>query len=49
MNPERYVPDFESLDPRERKALVETKWPDDIIRQQEQKSILEGILTERML
>ncbi len=48
MNPERYVPDFEILDPREQKALVETKWPGDIIRQQEQKSILEGILTERM-
>lgn len=47
-NPEKYVPDFKSLDPREQKALIETKWPGDIARQQQQKSILEGILTERM-
>ncbi|SFB10890.1 hypothetical protein SAMN05660845_1650 [Flavobacterium swingsii] len=37
---------WESLDPRQQKALIEKKWPSDILRQKEQQNILKGILTE---
>lgn len=46
-NPEKYIPDFRSLDPRQQEALLTKKWPGDIARQQEHKQILEGILRER--
>ncbi|MCU7556016.1 hypothetical protein OCL06_15605 [Alteromonas sp. ASW11-19] len=36
--------DWNSLDPRQQKALIEKKWPSDIQRQREQQSILQGIL-----
>ncbi|MDY6930139.1 MAG: RHS repeat-associated core domain-containing protein, partial [Pseudomonadota bacterium] len=39
--------DWNSLDPRQQKALLEKKWPSDIQRQREQQSILQGILDER--
>ncbi len=39
--------DWDSLDPRQQRALLEKKWPSDIKRQREQKNILEGILSER--
>lgn len=39
--------DWESLDPRQQKALLEKKWPSDVARQEEQKSILQGIIKER--
>jgi hypothetical protein len=47
-NPQRYIPNFDTLDPRQQKALPD-KWQGDINRQSEQKTILEGILKERRL
>ncbi|MEZ4736343.1 MAG: hypothetical protein R3E79_55360 [Caldilineaceae bacterium] len=46
-NPRKYIPEWDDLDPRQQKHLVETKWLKDIERQQEQKDILQGILNER--
>lgn len=46
-NPEKHIPDFKKLDPRQQEALVNKKWPSDIQRQSEQLDILEGILKSR--
>ncbi|AGN36393.1 pre-toxin TG domain-containing protein [Bacillus paralicheniformis] len=46
-NPEKHIPHFKSLDPRQQEALITKKWPSDIKRQQEQKQILEGILKSK--
>ena len=43
-NPEKHIPDWPSLDPRERESLLNRKWPQDIQRQTEQLEILEGLL-----
>lgn len=43
-HPERHIPDWSSLDPRQRDALVNKKWPSDIQRQTEQLDILEALL-----
>jgi hypothetical protein len=43
-NPEKHIPTWKSLDPRQQKALLEKKWPTDIQRQSEQLEILEGLL-----
>ena len=43
-NPEKFIPDFKELDPRQQKALLERKWPSDIRRQQQQLDILKGLL-----
>ena len=48
-DPEHNVTGFVRLDPRQQQALIESKWPADIKRLQEQKAILEGILQERDL
>jgi RHS repeat-associated protein len=45
-NPEKKIPNFKQLDPRQQKALLESKWPGDIQRQQEQADILRGLLGE---
>jgi hypothetical protein len=47
-NPQKYIPNFDTLDPRQRKALPD-KWQADINRQSEQKNILEEIIKERRL
>ena len=39
--------DWDTLDPRQQRALVTKKWPSDIQRQREQQDILKGILEER--
>ena len=39
--------DWDALDPRQQKALIEKKWPSDIQRQVEQQDILKGILSEK--
>lgn len=39
--------DWDSLDPRQQKALLEKKWPSDIQRQQVTIEIFKGILKER--
>ncbi|MED0681371.1 hypothetical protein P4S83_18405 [Aneurinibacillus thermoaerophilus] len=46
-NPEKYIPNFRNLDPRQQQALIHKKWPSDIKRQMEQKQILEGILKSK--
>ncbi|TRU51094.1 MAG: hypothetical protein EWV49_01890 [Microcystis aeruginosa Ma_QC_Ch_20071001_S25] len=47
-DPQKFISDFDKLDPRQQKALPD-KWQRDINRQIEQKTILEGILRERRL
>jgi RHS repeat-associated protein len=39
--------DWEKLDPRQQKHLIEVKWPGDIKRGMEQKSILQEILNQK--
>ena len=46
--PQKFIPDFDNLDPRQQKALPD-KWQSGINRQSEQKTILEGLLKERGL
>jgi len=46
-NPEKYIPNFRQLNPRQQEALITEKWLGDIQRQMEQKDILEGILRGR--
>ncbi len=46
-NPEKHIPDFKKLDPRQQENLINKKWPSDIQRQSEQLDILEGILKSR--
>lgn len=46
-NPKSKISNWDSLDPREQQGLLNKKWPGDIARQEEQKAILKGILSER--
>ncbi|MEZ4864116.1 MAG: RHS repeat-associated core domain-containing protein [Caldilineaceae bacterium] len=46
VNPEKYIPNFRELDPRQQEALLTRKWPADIQRQIEQLEILKGLLDE---
>jgi len=46
-NPEKYIPSFGQLDPRQQAALINKKWPSDVQRQSEQLDILKGLLNER--
>jgi hypothetical protein len=43
-NPEKHIPNWSSLDPRQQEALIQKKWPSDIQRQAEQLEILNGLL-----
>jgi len=43
-NPEGKIPNLRALDPRQQAALLNSKWPGDIARQQEQLEILRGLL-----
>jgi len=45
-NPEKFIPHFKQLDPRQQKALIQSKWPSDIKRQQEQTAILKKLLNK---
>ena len=45
-DPSKHIKDFNKLDPRQQKALVEKKWPSDIQRQQEQLDILKGLRSD---
>ena len=44
VNPEKHIPNWRNLDPRQRQALVTKKWPSDIQRQKEQLAILKSLL-----
>ena len=46
-NPKNHIPNWDDLDPRQQRNLLEKKWLKDIERQQEQMDILKGILQER--
>ncbi|MBX7066664.1 MAG: hypothetical protein K1X28_05485 [Parachlamydiales bacterium] len=48
MNPVKHCPDWEKLDPRQREALVNKKWPSEIQVYEQQKNILQAILNERV-
>jgi hypothetical protein len=42
-NPRDHIREWDALDPRQRDALVNRKWPSDIQRQMEQRDILQGL------
>lgn len=46
-NPGAHIDDWASLDPRQQQALLNSKWPGDVARQQEQLDILRRILESR--
>lgn len=46
-NPVKYYPDWESLYPKRKTALLEKLWPDEILNLTEEKQILEEILKQR--
>ena len=48
MNPIKYYPDWDKLDPKQREALVNKKWPAEIKGYEEQRDILQSILNERL-
>ncbi|WP_316359483.1 hypothetical protein [Candidatus Neptunichlamydia sp. REUL1] len=45
-NPSKYVPEWDSLHPNQKKSLLEKGWPKEIKCYTAQKEILEGILIE---
>lgn len=45
-NPDKYIPDFMKLDVRQQQALLQSKWPSDIERLNEQIDVLKGLLRE---
>ncbi len=47
-NPGKHCPDWDKLDPRQREALVNKKWPAEIQVYEEQRSVLQSILNERI-
>jgi tetratricopeptide (TPR) repeat protein len=47
-NPKKHYPDWDKLDPRQREALVNKKWPAEILGYEEQKNVLQSILNERL-
>jgi hypothetical protein len=47
-NPTKYYPDWDKLDPRQREALINKKWPAEINVYKEQSSALLSILNERL-
>ena len=48
MTPTKYYPDWDKLDPRQREALINKKWPAEIKGYEEQKAVLQSILNERL-
>jgi hypothetical protein len=46
VNPSASIPGFSALDPRQQRALIESKWPSDIARQKEQLEILRGLAAD---
>jgi hypothetical protein len=47
-NPSKYYLDWDKLDPRQRDALINNKWPAEILLYEEQKDLLQSILNERL-
>ncbi len=48
-NPEKEIPNWSNLDPRQQQNLLNIKWPGDIQRQTEQKQILETLIERRRI
>jgi isochorismate hydrolase len=46
-HPEK-VPGFSRADARQQRDLMQNKWPNDIKREEEQKQILEQLLSEKL-
>jgi tetratricopeptide (TPR) repeat protein len=47
-NPTKYIPEWDKLDPRQREALLNKKWPAEIQGYEEQRNLLQSILSERL-
>ena len=47
-NPTNHYPDWHKLDPREREALINRKWPAEIQCFTEERDILQSVLDQRM-
>jgi len=47
-NPLKHYSDWNKLDPRQREALINKKWPTEIQIYEEQKKVLQSILNERI-
>lgn len=47
LNPDLYLPEWAALDARHQYDLLVNRWPREVLNLEEQKSILEGILSER--
>lgn len=47
-NPTKHYPHWDKLDPRQREALINKKWPAEIQGYEEQKNVLQSILKERL-
>ncbi|MBF0338997.1 MAG: hypothetical protein HQL05_14350 [Nitrospirae bacterium] len=47
-NPQEHIKGFDRLDLRRQEYLVESKWPSDIKRLNEQLEILEGVILSRL-
>lgn len=43
-NPSKYCPDWDKMDPRHKKSLVEVKWPAEIQCYTEQRDVLQSML-----
>ena len=48
VNPTKYYPDWDKLDPRQREALINKKWPVEISGYEEQRNLLQSIINERV-
>ncbi len=46
-DPKKYISNWNKLDPRQRSALINKKWPSDIKRLREERNILRRILKEK--
>ena len=47
-NPSKYIENWDALDPRQQKALINKKWPSDIERLTEQRDILHDVLKSKL-
>jgi tetratricopeptide (TPR) repeat protein len=46
-NPTKHYPNWDKLDPRQREALINKKWPAEIQNYEDQRNVLQSILNER--
>jgi hypothetical protein len=46
-DPKSKIPDWDTLDPRQQRAILDKEWPSQIARQKEQLEILEELLKNK--